>query len=255
MFLLDDMNEYTKYAAIIRKELMKVSTPEKIKSTKRYFPNGITCLGANASDIKLIIADFHKNNPLLSAKQVLLVTEEVLRNSVYSEEIMLAYGLITKLVKKNYDDDLLLRFEYWLENYSTNCALVDDLCIKTIYNFLLVRPHLIEKTQHWSKSNVSWCRRASNVVWVKFIKRKMKGSIYYLDKNLVFENCDTLLNDEDEFVQKSVGWLLKVTSLQHDAEVLNYIINKHRFMKRSTVLYALEKFPSDIRQKVLALKR
>ena len=250
MFLLDDMNEYTKYAAIIRKELMKVSTPEKIKSTKRYFPNGITCLGANASDIKLIIADFHKNNPLLSAKQVLLVTEEVLRNSVYSEEIMLAYGLITKLVKKNYDDDLLLRFEYWLENYSTNWALVDDLCIKTIYNFLLVRPHLIEKTQHWSKSNVSWCRRASNVVWVKFIKRKMKGSIYYLDKNLVFENCDTLLNDEDEFVQKSVGWILK-----HDAEVLNYIINKHRFMKRSTVLYALEKFPSDIRQKVLALKR
>ena len=254
MFLLDDMNEYTKYADIIRKELMKVSTPEKIKSTKRYFPNGITCLGANASDIKLIIADFHKNNPLLSAKQVLLVTEEVLRNSVYSEEIMLAYGLITKLVKKNYEDDLLLRFEYRLENYSTNWALVDDLCIKTIYNFLLVRPHLIEKTKHWSKSNVSWCRRASNVVWVKFIKRKKKGSIYYLDKDLVFENCDTLLNDEDEFVQKSIGWLLKVTSLQHDAEVLNYIINKHRFMKRSTVLYALEKFPKDIRQKVLALK-
>lgn len=39
---------------------------------------------------------------------------------------MLVYGLINKFVKNNYEDELLLRFEYWLENYSSNWALVDD---------------------------------------------------------------------------------------------------------------------------------
>ncbi len=248
------MNNYTKYTEIIRTELKKISSAEKIKSTQRYFPHGITCLGATASDIKTIISNFHINNPSLSANKVLGITEEVLKNSQYSEEVMVAYGLINKFVKKNYDDDLLLRFEYWLENYSNNWALVDDLCIKTIYNFLFHRPHLIEKTQHWSRSKVSWCRRASNVVWVKFIKRKMGKSIYYLDKNLVFQNCDILLSDEDEFVQKSVGWLLKVTSLQYDEDVINYIQDNYKSMERSTIRYSLEKFPKDTRQEILQLK-
>jgi len=247
------MNKYTKYTNIIRTELKKVSSVEKIESTKKYFPHGIICIGANASDIKTIISNFHTNNSHLSADEVLCITEEVLKNSKYSEEVMVAYGLINKFVKKNYDDDLLLRFEYWLENYSTNWALVDDLCIKTIYTFLLSRPHLIEKTQHWSRSKISWCRRASNVVWVKFIKRKMGKSIYYLDKKLVFQNCDTLLSDEDEFVQKSVGWILKVTSLQHDDDVINYIQDNYKSMERSTIRYALEKFPRDTRQEILQL--
>ncbi len=247
------MNKYTKYTVIIRSELKKVSTFEKIESTKRYFPHGIICIGATASDIKTIIANFHSNNSHLSADEVLCITEEVLKNSKYSEEVMVAYGLINKFVKKNYDDELLLRFEYWLENYSTNWALVDDLCIKTIYNFLFARPHLIEKTQHWSVSKVSWCRRASNVVWVKFIKRKMGKSIYYLDKNLVFQNCDILLRDEDEFVQKSVGWILKVTSLQYDEDVMNYILKNHKSMERSTIRFAIEKFAVETRQEILSL--
>jgi len=247
------MNKYTKYTKTIRNELEKVSSPEKIESTKRYFPHGITCIGASASDIKIIIANFHSYNSELSAQDVLCITEEVLKNSKYSEEVMVAYGLINKFVKKNYDDDLLKRFEYWLENYSTNWALVDDLCIKTIYNFLLGRPHLIEKTQHWSVSKVSWCRRASNVVWVKFIKRKTGKSIYYLDKNLVFQNCDILLRDDDEFVQKSVGWILKVCSMQHDEDVINYIHKNHKSMERSTIRYAIEKFPKETRQEILQL--
>ncbi len=242
-----------KYTDLIRSELTKVSTVDKIESTRRYFPHGITCIGATAADIKTIISNFHRNNSDLSAKVVLCITEEVLKNSKYSEEVMVAYGLINKFVKKNYDDDLLIRFEYWLENYSTNWALVDDLCIKTIYNFLLHRPHLIEKTQHWSKSKVSWCRRASNVVWVKFIKRKMGKSLYYLDKNLVFKNCDILLSDEDEFVQKSLGWILKAASIHHEKDVINYIQNNYTSMQRPTLRYAIEKLPLETRQEVLQL--
>jgi len=248
------MNNYSKYIEIIRNELTKVSTSEKIESTKRYFPHGIICIGATASDIKTIIDTFHATNSELSAQEVLCITEEVLKNSKYSEEVMVAYGLINKFVKKNYDDDLLLRFEYWLENYSTNWALVDDLCIKTIYNFLLVRPHLIKKTQYWTRSKVSWCRRASNVVWVKFIKRKMSKSIYYLDKDLVFQNCDILLSDEDEFVQKSIGWILKATSLVYEDDVIKYIRNNYILMRRSTIRYAIEKMDKDVRQKILKLK-
>jgi len=233
--------------------LEKISTPEKAKSSQRYFPKGIHCIGANASDIKLIIINFHKKYSNLNADDVLNLSEYMLRKAQYSEEVMLAFGLINKFVKNNYNDDLLLRFEFWLENYATNWSLVDDLCIKTIYQFLMARPHLIEKTKHWAHSKVPWCRRASNVVWVKFIKRKIKKTTYCLDKILIFKNCNLLLNDPDEFVQKSIGWLLKVTSVHHEQDVIAYIESNYKKMPRSTIRYAIEKMQSETRRRILLL--
>ena len=248
------MKKHDDYFQRIKQDLKAVSTAEKAESTRRYFPHGIHCIGANASDIKMIIRDFQSEQVELTAIETLSLTEHILENAEFSEEILVAYGLINKFVKKHYDDDLLLRFEFWLENYATNWALVDDLCMKMIYRFLLARPHLIETTQRWAYSEVSWCRRASNVVWVKFIKRKIGKTTYYLDKGLVFQNCDLLLGDEDEFVQKSVGWLLKVTSREHEADVISYIQDNFAKMERSTIRYAIEKMDVGARKRLLALR-
>lgn len=248
------MCELNKYVELLTQQLVKASTTQKAKASRHYFPNGINCIGANAQDIKLIIFDFHKNNALLTPEEVLSLTELLLKKAKFHEEKLIAFGLINKFVKKHYDDNLMKRFEYWLENYAQNWSQVDDLCIKTIYNFLLAHPHLIEKTQHWAYSNSSWCRRASNVVWVKFISRKIGSSVYYLNINLVFKNCDLLMHDKDEFVQKSIGWLLKVTSLHHEKEVINFIKKNITKMTRPTLRYAIEKMESSLRKKILLLK-
>ncbi|BCE03816.1 DNA alkylation repair protein [Marinicellulosiphila megalodicopiae] len=233
--------------------LRNVSTEAKAQSSRRYFPHGINCIGANAGDIKQLIADFYAHYPNVSANEALAITEFMLENIECHEEVLVAFALINKFVKKHYNDDLLLRFEYWLEHYTNNWAQVDDLCIKTIYHFLMARPHLIEQTQHWVHSDVSWCRRASNVVWVKFIKRKIGKTVYYLDKELVFKNCDLLLDDSDEFVQKSVGWLLKATSLHHEQAVVDFIQQHSIRFARATLRYAIEKMDVELRQKILAL--
>lgn len=246
------MSKYETYLKRIKNDLTMISTTDKAAASRRYFPNGINCIGATASDIKLIIVAFQSENSDLSAIDTLALTEYILKNAEFNEEILLAFGLINKFVKSNYDDDLLLRFEFWLENYATNWSLVDDLCIKTIYQFFMARPHLIVKTQHWKYSDVSWCRRASNVVWVKFIKRKIGKSIYSLDKELIFKNCDSLIEDKDEFVQKSIGWLLKVTSLLHEDSVIKYIQNNFEQMERSTIRYAIEKMDASTRKRVLS---
>lgn len=245
------MSAPSEYVLLIKRQLTKVSTYEKAQSSKRYFPQGINCIGANAADIKQIIKQFHIEHAHLTPEQVLCITEDIIHHSEFSEQIMVAYGLINKFVKKHYDDSLLLRFEYWLENYANNWALVDDLCIKALFNFLMARPHLIEKTQAWAQSDIPWCRRASNVAWVKFIRRPIGLSVYYLDIKLVFKNCDLLIGDPNEFVQKSVGWLLKVTAIHHQNEVLDYLRLNQQNMQRSTIRYALEKVDNSSRQKLL----
>jgi 3-methyladenine DNA glycosylase AlkD len=246
------MKNLETYKHEITTSLITISTEEKATASRRYFPDGIHCIGANATDIKLIISNFYQKNEGLSADEVLCITEYLLKTAHYNEEVLIAFGLINKFVKKHYQDELLVRFNYWLEHYVNNWSQVDDLCIKTIYQFLIARPHLIEKTQHWALSQVSWCRRASNVVWVKFIKRKIGKSVYCLDKKLIFKHCDLLLKDTDDFVQKSVGWLLKVTAIQHEQDVIHYLRKNHTKMTRATIRYAIEKIAIDTRKELLA---
>ena len=89
----------------------------------------------------------------------------------------------------------------------------------------------------------------------KFIKRKIGKSTYYLDTELVFKNCDLLINDEDEFVQKSIGWLLKVTSVQHEYRVIDYIQNNFGEMPQSTIRYAIEKMDANTRKRLRTLNK
>lgn len=247
------MQNITSYANNVSNELKKLSTPAKADACRYYFPAGIVCIGVNATDIKLIIKSVHTRYDALDAENTLRLSEYMLKHAVYHEEKLVAFGLVNKYVKKHYDDALLIRFQYWLENYTTNWAQVDDLCIKTIYQFLMARPHLIEETQHWAFSNVAWCRRASNVVWVKFVKRKIGHTIYYLNCDLVFKQCDVLLNDKDEFVQKSIGWLLKACSQQHEKKLVKYLEKNYKDMPRATLRYAIEKMPTQTRKRLLAL--
>ncbi|WP_111978002.1 DNA alkylation repair protein [Algibacillus agarilyticus] len=249
------MQTHEFYYQGLKTNLIQVSSAEKAESSRRYFPHGINCIGANAGDIKQVIQAFQTQYSELSADDTLELCEYLLQKAEYNEETLIAFGLLNKFVKRHYDDGLLVRFEYWLTHYANNWALVDDLCIKTIYLFFMGRPHLIEKTQHWSLSDVAWCRRASNVVWVKFIKRKIGQSMYCLDTQLIFTNCDQLINDKDEFVQKSVGWLLKVTSIEHERAVIQYIEKNINTLSRSTLRYAIEKMAPATRKHLLAFGR
>ncbi len=249
------MPSKAQYLIQIRQQIQQLSTAEKAVASQRYFPEDVQCAGINAADIKQIVIDFQNNNSALNADDMLLITEYLLKKAEYNEEVLIAFGLINKFVKRHYDDSLLTRFEYWLEHYASNWSHVDDLCIKTIYQFFLSRPHLIEQTQHWAYSKVSWCRRASNVVWVKFVQRKIGREVYCLDKKLIFNNCQLLISDKDDFVQKSVGWLLKVTAQYYEAEVIEFIHCHYKQMTRPTLRYAIEKMSQEKRQALLSLLR
>ncbi len=221
-----------------------------------FFPCEQVSLGVEASDLKLVADGFYVNFSAEEIKNIghniVNLSEQMLEKSVYAEQVLLAFALLTKVMKFEFDECLLGKFKYWLERYASNWSHVDDLCIKAIYQYLLKRPHLIAQTQSWSQSNNRWCRRASCVVWVKFIKRKIGKTEYKLDTSLIFELCDSLLRDEDDYVQKGVGWLLKVTAIEHPQEVIFYLKVNHKNMPRSTIRYALEKYNKEQRQNILA---
>lgn len=242
------------YVNTLTEQLRALSSEQKAQSTARFFPEPIPCLGALAPDIKEVAQRFHRENSQLEASNVLAITEEMLARAKFHEETLLAFLILDRFVTKHFDDTLVERFEYWLEHYVSNWAHVDNLCMKTIYKFMLSRTHLLPQIQNWTRSEVAWCRRAVNVVWLKFINRKIGKRYYSIPLNLIFENCSLLLNDKDIYVQKSVGWLLKVTSTEYPGPVIEYLTANIQGIDRATLRYAIEKLEPETRRKLLLLK-
>ena len=67
----------------------------------------------------------------------------------------------------------------------------------------------------------------------------------------IFEITDSLLLDGDDMVQKGYGWLLKEASRQHQVEVFDYVLRNKAVMPRTSLRYAIEKMPQEMRKKAM----
>ena len=71
----------------------------------------------------------------------------------------------------------------------------------------------------------------------------------FLDQ--IFKIADILLLDPDDLVQKGYGWMLKAASQAHQEEVFNYVMQKKAIMPRTSLRYAIEKMPGEMRKRAM----
>ena len=239
----DNLSNIEKLANRIRRELFKLEDNDFKNKIKKYFKEGdYIGLGISNGLVYQTIHTIQKNNPdYLHPKIAIGVSENLLLNAKYSEEKIAAFNLLAK-VAKNLEPEFLSRFQYWLENYVATWAECDVLCLKTIYNFFLNYTKLIPLLKQWARSDSIWCRRASNVVMIKFLNRKIKEDLYYkLDKKIIFDNCLKLSSDKDFYVQKSIGWLLKEASVIYPDDVKKFLMDNSKNIIKPTLKTAIKK--------------
>lgn len=236
--------------AELRSTLKSRSDPRRAEAMRRYFPTDIRALGVSNAEVRRI-ADAFVQQKGLSPEDRLAVTEELLAQAKHHEEVLLGFALVRKAVGRSFDEALLDRFRYWLEHSVWSWAQCDDLCLMVIYPFFLTRTPAITRIQHWTGSHSLWCRRAANVALVKFVSRKIRSSMYMLPLEVVFGNAHRLLSDPEPYVQKSVGWLLKVAAAHHKDAVVGFIQENIAGMQRDTLRYAIERLEPEQRKALL----
>jgi len=87
-------------------------------------------------------------------------------------------------------------------------------------------------------------RRASAV---SLIIPARKG--LFLD--IIFEIANSLMLDKDDLVQKGYGWMLKAASESHQQEVFDFVMKKKSIMPRTSLRYAIEKMPEEMRKQAM----
>ena len=216
-------------------------------SLQRFFTAPVAALGISNQQVRTIASQAVAKQPSLATGDWLEIASHFAHSHAVHEHFILASSLAAVLARKIGDDQPFLGLmQAWLEQDASNWAQCDDLCIKPLHVYLQSKPHRIKEIFAWGASGGAWCRRASNVALVKLVARSR-----HCDLAQVLANCERLLTDQDPYVQKGVGWMLKVAVQREPHAVMPFLELHAGVMQRSTLRYAVEKLPQAARCRLL----
>ena len=226
----------------IRKELKKNSDKKTKESSKRFFKEEVLLYGVKSAIVSKIAKKYFQEIKELNKKELFLICEELLKSN-YCEEAYIVSNWLPKRLELFEKKDIKI-FKKWIDLYINNWAKCDGFCNHTIGDLLEKFPEIMPEIKSWSKSKNKWLKRASAV---SLILPARRGK-YLTD---VFEISDVLLLDAEDMVLKGYGWLLKEASRKHQKKVLAYVLKNKKIMPRTSLRYAIELMPEELRQKAL----
>jgi 3-methyladenine DNA glycosylase AlkD len=151
--------------------------------------------------------------------------------------------------RRSFTPVLLARWKRWLaDNHSANWATTDSICGVLIGPLLVDYPELADRLRGWSKHRNMWVRRASIVGLIPVIRKGRALDIAY-------DIARTLHNDKEDLIQKAVGWTLREAGKVDSHRLEQYLRDEGPNIPRTTVRYAVERFPVAKRRQLLKATR
>jgi 3-methyladenine DNA glycosylase AlkD len=227
----------------IREDLFLHSDENSKLSAKRFFKEEIKLYGLKIPDTSRIGKEYFGKLENQSKQNVFSYCNEFWKSG-YIEESFIACEWSFRVHKQYKPEDFEI-FDRWVNNYVNNWASCDTLCNHTVGTFIDMYPGYIHELKKWSASQNRWVKRASAV---SLIVPARKGK--FLDD--IFEIADILHSDKDDMVRKGYGWMLKAASQAHQIEVFNYVMKKKSTMPRTSLRYAIEKMPAELKSMAMA---
>ncbi len=226
----------------LRKELQSLRDENQAKSLQRFFKTGKGEYGEGDIffGIKVPIQRAVAKKYDLDFKEI----QELLNSKIHEERLVALLMLISKF-KKAKKDKLKQRqiFEFYLKNTANinNWDLVDLSAPKIVGGFLSIENNGI--LRELAKSSNLWERRIAIVSTFEFIRKRNFGEAISI--------ADILINDEQDLIQKAVGWMLKEIGKKNIGVLEIFLNSKYKTMPRTMLRYSIEKFPEEIRKKYL----
>lgn len=228
----------------IRTELKQNIDEKTLATSQNFFKEKIKYYGVKVPTVTKIGQDNFKLIDHKSKSEIFNLCE-TLWQSGYIEESFIACNW-SYYIHEKYEREDFQVFEKWINDYVNNWASCDTLCNHSVGEFIEMYPEYLTRLKEFAKSDNRWMRRASSVT---LIIPARKGKFL----NDIFEIADILLLDKDDLVQKGYGWMLKAASEAHQQEVFDYVIKNKSIMPRTSLRYAIEKMPKEL--KLEAMKR
>lgn len=205
------------------------------KTSKGQYGEGDIFWGLTVSMCRKI-AEKYKN---ISKSKISLL----LKNKVHEVRLVGVLVLVYKY-KTGTEEEKKEITDFYLEStkYVNNWDLVDLSAYRILGDFLLKKKNknILLKL---ARSKNLWDQRIAIISTFAFIK---KGDLRW-----IFKLARMFLNHKHDLIHKATGWMLREAGKEDVVKLRKFLDSNLSKMPRTTLRYAIEKFPENIRKKYL----
>jgi 3-methyladenine DNA glycosylase AlkD len=230
-------------ATEIRHLLRVGGSAEHADGVQWFFKDEIKSHGWYTAKLRSVAVRFRRRIRQEFGLDFLLRVADKLFAGRVLEEKVFAVLLLERMTEEFGDTEFRL-FESWLPRLSS-WADHDGLVHYLIAPMVADKPDRTRRVFHWAKSPDRWHRRAACVALIQGTRRKM-----FLPE--IKRLSDLLLSDEDDMVQKGLGWLLRETAKADAKRTVPYLMSIRERAPRLVLRTACETLPAGAREKILA---
>ncbi len=230
----------------IRKDLQALADQEKAKVLQRFFKTGPGQYAEGDIFLGVIVPESRKVAKKYSGNIALEEVRRLLGSDIHEERLIALLILVEKFRNAigNKDEKNKIA-KFYLDNLEgvNNWDLVDLSAPSILGSYLIQEENDKSILYKFAGSSNVWERRVSIIATLRFIKNNQ------FDDTLKI--AEILLCDDHGLIQKAVGWMLREIG-KRDIDAEEAFLKKHyRSMPRTTLRYAIERFPENKRQKYM----
>jgi 3-methyladenine DNA glycosylase AlkD len=227
----------------LRRVLTNGASAPHTEEVQRFFKDEIQSRGWYTNELRKLARRFTRVIRGDEGLDYLVGVADNLYHGSVLEEKVLAVLLLEPCVA-DFTSAHFKLFDAWLDRASTWAD--HDALVQYILGYMIVAdPRRLRRIFIWSRSRNRWRRRASAVAL-------LRGTNQGLFWDEVQQITHALLKDEDDMVQKGLGWLLRETARYDGARTMPLLMSIRAQAPRLVLRTACERLSPADRQRVLA---
>lgn len=164
-------------------------------------------------------------------------------------EAKLVGVLVLERYHKQLDKKVLGIVRRWImADRFASWAAIDALAPAVVTPLVRRFPDLIPRIEGWTSSRSLWLRRAAAVTFVPLVRRGEQLDAAY-------RVVRSLFADPEDLIHKACGWLLREAGKSDERRLEGFLLKHGPKIPRTTVRYAIERFPEEERKRLLHATR
>jgi 3-methyladenine DNA glycosylase AlkD len=228
------------------RRLRAAANPDAASGARAFFKkeDEIVLLGVKAPALRALAREIHGQVKQRWDMKAALRFCEALVTRREHEAKMLGVLLLGRY-EREFPRSLFATARQWVAaGHFANWAAIDALCPQILTPLLRRYPALLAPLRRWTASRNPWLRRAAVVTLVPLARRGEQLAAAYTF-------VEGLLGDREDLMHKACGWLLREAGKTDPDRLERFLLRHAARVPRTTVRYAIERYPPHTRRRLL----
>ncbi|MFZ3340073.1 MAG: DNA alkylation repair protein [Terriglobales bacterium] len=226
----------------IRRALRDGGSASDSAGVQHFFKDEVRSHGWRTANLRKVAVQSRRKFANEHGIEFVVQVADELFSGEFLEEKAFAVFLLEGKTGELRDREFRL-FASWLDRV-TNWADHDGLVHYLLSPMVAAEPRYCAEVLRWAKSRNRWRRRAACVALIRGARKKQLFAE-------IVRTSDMLLDDQDDMVQKGLGWLLREAAKYDAKRTVAYLMKIRDRAPRLVLRTACEKLSAAERKRVL----